>query len=332
MPKSAIRLAFSLVLVLVACQSQPVNLWDKVASGAPPVCFVTSGAPVAFLPDNLRLLLQSAAGTQIIHLETLQSDTFPASGPVIALAPDGNTLAWALPDNTIQEMRLADKTILRTLTGHTGPITKLKFSPDGTRLYSASLDTWVRIWNRTGSLLHAFQPTGADDFPSPVLGIGISPDGTQLAVIPADGPVKIWGLDAYNPLKELGGSGGYDTSDIVFSPDGKLLAADLATGLFLWRLADGAELLSPGLNSLAVAFSPDGRLLAYSEVTDTSTVNLTSPDGAQKIHTLPGHLGPVWELVFSPDSSILASTDGVETRLWRVSDGKLLYIGKSDCP
>lgn len=119
-----------------------------------------------------------------------------------------------------------------------------------------------------GNLIRDFQPTGALGYPNEVLGIGISPEGTMLAPIPFDGPVKLWSMENYNLIRELGGSEGYDTSDIVFSPDGQLIAADTATGLFLWKTLDGAELLggNHAINSMAMAFSSDGRLLAYSEI------------------------------------------------------------------
>jgi WD40 repeat protein len=137
-----------------------------------------------------------------------------------------------------------------------------------------------------------------------------------------------------------GGSGGYDTSDISFSPDGQLVAADTATGLFLWKTSDGTELLggNPGINSMAMAFSPDGRFLAYGEISfyeETMAkfdVVFSSPDGTQKIRTLEGLPAPIGILFFSPDSSLLLSSDWNETRIWRVEDGQLLYIGKSSCP
>jgi WD40 repeat protein len=83
------------------------------------------------------------------------------------LSPDGETLAWSLDDNTIQLLRISDQQVLHTLSGHTDTVTKLRFSPDGDRLISASHDNSVRIWNMQGDELHTIQP-------GQVLGIGIS--------------------------------------------------------------------------------------------------------------------------------------------------------------
>jgi WD40 repeat protein len=291
------------------------------------------------MPDGDRILVRAENGVQIFNLQTMEEEAFLEAPtnlnmPAVALSPDGEILAWALEDLSIQLIRLPDKELLHTLTGHTDIIGKLRFSPDGDRLVSASHDTWVRIWNMDGNEVHAFQPTGAGDFPNEVLGMGISPDGTMLATIPFDGPVKIWDLEDYQLIRELGAFGGYDTSDIAFSPDGQFVAADTANGLFLWRTSDGTELLggNPGTNSMAMAFSPDGRFLAYSEIGEKFDVVLSSPDGSKEIRRLEGHPSPVWELFFSPDSSLLLSADGVEIRIWRVEDGQLLVVGKSACP
>jgi WD40 repeat protein len=301
-------------------------------------CFITGFSPIAFMPDGDRILVRAENGVQIFNLQTMKEEDFLDAPtrlimPAVALSPDGEILAWALEDFSIQLIRISDKKLLHTLTGHTDLVGKLSFSPNGDRLFSASHDTWVRIWDMEGNLVYALQPPGAIGFPNEVLGIGISPDGTMLATIPFDGPVKLWDLIDYELVRELGGSGGYDTSYISFSPDGQLVASNAATGLFLWKTSDGTELLggNPGINSMAVAFSPDGRFLAYSEIGEKFDVVLSSPDGTQKIRILEGHPAPVGILFFSPDSSLLMSSDWVETRIWRVEDGQLLYVGKSTC-
>jgi WD40 repeat protein len=245
--------------------------------------------------------------------------------PNAALSPDGKTLAWALEDNTIQLVRVADEKVLHTLVGHSGPITRLRFSPAGDRLFSAADDGWVRVWNMDGVQVNAFQPGGE------VLGIGLSADGATLATIPSDGPVKLWDTKDFQTSTELGGTGGYNTSDVAFSPDGHFVAADLATGLSVWDAAN-RTLLWSGVNSMAFAFSPLGNLLAYADVDTNNKIILVSPDGKQKVNALTGHQGTVWKLIFSPDGSLLASADDLEIRIWRVEDGRLLYIGKSACP
>jgi WD40 repeat protein len=164
-----------------------------------------------------------------------------------------------------------------------------------------------------------------------VLGIGISPDGSTLATVPSDGPVTLWDMQTLEKVKELGGYGGYDTSDAYFSPDGQFLAADLASGLYLWRIADAQAIWDGTANSMAAAFSPDGRFLAYVDISQDNKIVLASQDGARIIQTVGGEQGPAWELFFSPNSQLLAS-GGVEIQILDTSDGSVRYVGKDTCP
>jgi WD40 repeat protein len=248
-----------------------------------PVCFETYQDPIAFMSGNSRLLVKANTGVQIYNLEKLKEESFLkastnlSDGPVVALSIDGETLAWALTDNTIQLVRVSDGKALHRLVGHTDPITKLRFSPLDNRLFSAAHDGWVRVWDSSGKLVNAFQPGGGE-----VFGIGLSADGKILATIPSDGPLKLWDAKNLQALAELGGSGGYDTSDVAFSADGRYIAADLAAGLSVWDVKDKTH-LRDGINSMACAFSPQGNLLAYSDLGQDNNIILVSPDGKQKL-------------------------------------------------
>lgn len=299
-------------------------------SNAEAVCFTPANLlPFTFTPDSASILVRGMSGVQVFNLDTLQEERFlqaPQNILTAALSPDGDTLAWALEDNTIQLLRVPDQKILHTLPGHTDLVTKLRFSPDGELLVSAAHDGWVRVWNLQGEELRSFQPPGG------VLGIGVSQDGSMLATVPFDGPVALWDLDTLAKIKDLGGTGGYDTSEAEFSADGQYVAASLATGLYLWRISDGELAWNEIKNGMVITFSPDGRYLAYSDIDDNSKVFLSTVDGLEIVHALAGHQGPVWGLFFSPDSQLLVSNDGLETRIWRVEDGSLRYIGKAACP
>ncbi len=301
-------------------------------------CFISNSIQAAFIHDSTRLALREDKGVRFFNLKTKKSEAELLAFEnkrllTMAISPDGNILAWAVEDNTIQLIQISNKQLIATLSGTSDVVTKLKFSPDSARLYSASHDTWVRVWDMKGNLLHKFQPTGADNLPNQVLGMAVSPDGKLLATIPSDGPVKLWDLDNYQLVRELGAFGGYDTSDAVFSPDGKYLAADTVNGLFLWKVSDGTQLMggNPGVNSEAAAFSPDGRFLVYSEIGQGTSIVVSSPDGVKKIHTIKGDLLPIWDLTFSPDGSLLAAS-GVVTQIWQVEGWQLLYVGKGECP
>jgi WD40 repeat protein len=53
---------------------------------------------------------------------------------------------WEVPSAKPEGVGRTGK-LLHSFRGHTGLISSLAFSPDGTRLYSGSRDTTVKVWD-----------------------------------------------------------------------------------------------------------------------------------------------------------------------------------------
>jgi WD40 repeat protein len=301
--------------------------------------------PAVFFPDGERLLGFRDIRIQIYNLKThiievqiqLPTDILKA-----ALSPDGQTLAVGLDDFSIQIIRLADQKVVQILNSDTGIISGLAFSPTGDRILSASEDTWIHIWSLDGQELDTFQPTGADDLPSSVMGIGLSSDWKKLATIPFDGLMNLWSLPDHKLLSSFEGSihGGYSGSQAAFSPDGQYLAQHLGAGggyFSLWRITDKKLLLRGENITTGIDFSSDGRFLAYGEMLPTGGghVVIRTPDGSQIFHEL---IGPAGSLpanpLFTPDGNELVTTDYASGALlaWSTADGEQISLGENACP
>jgi len=210
-----------------------------------------------------------------------------------------------------------------TLTGHTDEVADIDFSPDGTKLASASHDHTAKIWD-FASGKELFTLKGHTD---QVEAIEFSPDGKRLATASWDGTAKIWDAATGRELMTL--SGHTDRlSDIQYSPDGKLIAT-VADGVnvIVWDVESGKELLPLADTSLyRVSFSPDGSKIAsgYAD----GTVKVWDINTKQATLTLSGGHGDLVYLVsFSPDGNKLVSNAIDDSIIvWDLQSGEKLAV------
>ena len=87
--------------------------------------------------------------------------------------------------------------LLLTLRGHTDWVAAVAFSPDGSRIATASYDRVAKVWDATfGQEL--FMLCGHIDW---VTGIAFNADGDRIATASHDGTAKVW--DSTPDMEEL---------------------------------------------------------------------------------------------------------------------------------
>jgi WD40 repeat protein len=135
--------------------------------------------------------------------------------------------------------------------------------------------------------------------------------------------------------RTLAGLGGLALS-IALSPDGTTIAAGAraaaagaGAGVAVWRVADGSLIWTRPAKQgdFQVAFSPDGGLLAIGSA--DKTVELARAASGQSAGTYTGHRLGVQAVAFSPDGTMIASSENAsmvmpEVHLWRVTDQTLV--------
>ena len=106
----------------------------------------------------------------------------------VAFSPDGQTLASASSECSVQVWQVQSATLRSTLTGHTGWVMSVVFSCDGSLIGSASADCTIRLWHAvTGapmSILHGHTGWGRS--------LAFAPNGSCLASASADGTIRLW--------------------------------------------------------------------------------------------------------------------------------------------
>lgn len=96
----------------------------------------------------------------------------------------------------------------------------IAWSPDGTKLASASADTRVHIWDaRTGSTILTYRGHS-----SKVNAVTWSPDGTRIASASDDGTVQIWRADTGETILTYRGHT-KEVQSVAWAPNGKRIAS-----------------------------------------------------------------------------------------------------------
>ena len=243
----------------------------------------------------------------------------------LKFSPDGKYLASGGDDNIIHLWNSKNRTLVKTLKGHSDAIASLSFSSNNQLLASASYDKSIKIWS-----LYPPQLVTLLGHKDQVLNVSWSPDGKLIASSSRDKTIKLWqrNLSDYHQTstrlyKTLTGHKD-GVSSIAFSPTKKILAsASYDRTIKLWD--HNGKLLKTLVGHkdsiMSVAFSPNGKFFA--SASKDKTVKIWDLQG-NLISTLIGHGDQVNHVRFSPDNQIIASASDDQTiKLWQM-DGTFL--------
>jgi WD40 repeat protein len=218
------------------------------------------------------------------------------------------------------------------LTGHTGTVFAVAYSPNGKVLATGGADGTVRLWH-TGADDTSLWTAPIDLHAGHVYWLAFSPDGRTLATADGNDTVQLWNVgDPAHPVAwraPLTGHTGHVYS-VSFSADGRVLAsAGFDHTVRLWNVANPAaatEIGSPIVEKAVVAsasFSPVG-----------STLSISGHDGTVRLMDVANPAQPIalgtpltWDgtavsaTAISPDGKTLAEVGSpYNVRLWNISD------------
>jgi WD40 repeat protein len=255
----------------------------------------------AYAALGTNLLVDHPTEASLVALEIRQPDSTPTA-------------------DTLLHKALATSVQIARLSWHKGAVQAASFSPDGTRVVTASYDETARIWNAT---------TGQPIFTlaghkGPVLAASFSPDGTRVITASWDPPVRIWNAATGQPIATLTGHKG-KVFAASFSPDGtRVVTASDDNTARIWNAATGhpiATLTGHTAQVWAASFSPDGTRVVTASL--DKTARIWSAATGQPIATLTGHTDQVEAASFSPDGTRVVTASNDQTaRIWNAATGQ----------
>ncbi len=213
----------------------------------------------------------------------------------------------------------------RVLRGHNGPVLAVSYSPDGSRLASASDDNTIILWD-AASLDRVGLPFYGHS--AGVTSLAFSPDGRLLASASRDSSIILWDVVSGEIVRRFIDGDTAGILSVAFSADGTRLYSSGANPVVkVWDVAAGtvqAELAGLDVTTFSITASPDGRLIAGGD--SYGTIIVWDANTGAEVMRLAGHEGAVFSLEFSPDSSLLA-TAGADNQalIWDVARGQLLH-------
>ncbi|RPJ27124.1 MAG: hypothetical protein EHM33_09120 [Chloroflexi bacterium] len=246
----------------------------------------------------------------------------------MSLSSDGNFLAVALNNATIEIWDLGSQSLINTIRDPeiVAPYSFVEFLPSNQLILTGSADGIARVWNiQASDMLWQTSYQDALVKPSPVKSMAVSNNGTRFITLFEDEHIELWNLS--DQTLEISKSLDYEPiKQVSISPDDHTVAYQRGDSFVeIWSFPDANQRTQiGGTLPRGDPFSADSQsLIIYSEELQHYSLATTKPELIFSYFGLPAN-GSVNYL--QNDRMVAGSSTGV-IKYWSTSTGKELRPG-----
>lgn len=227
------------------------------------VGFSSNGDQFAAIEEFGNLLIFDNSGQQPALTNSIQIGT--SYGFNCQFSPSGNSIIVGGSNGKIVMINKNTGQITKTISGHSGWVMALKYSPDGSYFVSGGIDNQVKIWDTTGTIISTLS-NHTDDISS----IDIKFDGSRIYTASKDKTVKCW--DRNGNLLSSTSISSANINAIALSPDANVLVAVSSDAVnrfystYQMSLIDSINETTYG-EALCVAWSPNNYQVSIGTIT-----------------------------------------------------------------
>ena len=248
--------------IVTASWDKTARVWDTASLG---VIETIGPRPLAvlkasFSPDGHRVLIQDGQGRSVVWDLRERREVLAFPEPTDASISPESQRVLTIRNGVAVVTAIANGKQIAALEGHAGRTVEARFSPDGSRIVTASLDRTACLWD---AVKYARVAT-LSGHPSRVRHAAFSSDSSLVATTDEDGSTRVWEANSGRLLathRQPTADGVNGVTEVAFAPRDKAIFTRNSQSVQLWEIATGrvlASLEDASERLTDVALSPKG--------------------------------------------------------------------------
>lgn len=285
-------------------------------SGFSPYWSPDSKEIVTITTDSTTVYLWDSAGNSLTTIRDFQNIR---NGAYVVWSPDSKFFIIYADSDPLHPPKLYDNkgVLITTLSGQTGNINDVEWSPDSNSIVICSNDKTIKLWSVQGKLLQTLT------FSANVSYAAWSPDNEHLVVV-TDNEISLWKFSSANLTENKTlYSGNSEVESVLWSPNSKMLATQNGAALQIWDSSGNLMYQVQKSGNSRFNWSPDSQAFAV-EINGAVHVYTAFDGSSVTVLGQESQASRVYFIQWSSDGKTILVIHAHDTQLWAAANSQLI--------